>query len=724
MGLRAKYLIAALLLGITAIFVAAVFVVAESHRGQEIELNKRLAAQQLGILQARLEGQLNANLIILRALRAEITLNPNIDQRRFDRIAEELLNDELQVRHLAIAPDLIIRSIYPLAGNENAIGFDYRDNPAQLTTVEQAIESRQMVLAGPLELVQGGEALVARMPLFIGENERFWGVLALVIDTEALFAAAGFTTSNGEFRFALRGANGTGETGPTIAGDPDLWQADVLTTPIAVPQGEWALATFPVADTWHVDKSGYVARWAVGLAITLVMILGLLLILMTQLKLRSALTTISHQARFDPLTELPNRHYFVQQLEALIQSALRHNTNFAVLFIDLDHFKEVNDSLGHESGDQLLQQIASRIRASIRPEDLVARLGGDEFVVVLRNLADSDQAEQRARLIVQDIQPTMLLKQSEVSVSASIGIAMFPVDGMRASELLKHADLAMYAAKAAGRQTIHLFNQTLRYAAEQHVSLHQDILTGLERGDFQVHYQPVLDIETNRIQKCEALLRWHHPQIGTIPPVEFIPVAEKTGAIRALGEFVLQQVCRDWHRLQEQGITMMMSMNRSAREFNDVGIATEWLELLQTQQMPAKFLMIEITESMLMLSKERQLNNLRLLKEGGVRIAIDDFGTGYSSINYLRRYPVDYIKIDRSFLFDVPENDRQKSLLNTLIQIARNLEMQVIVEGVETDAQMTFLRELNCRYLQGFLISRPLPFEQLQSYLRDISETH
>ncbi|PTC01381.1 hypothetical protein C9975_02540 [Thalassospira xiamenensis] len=353
----------------------------------------------------------------------------------------------------------------------------------------------------------------------------------------------------------------------------------------------------------------------------------------------------------------------------------------------------------------------------MRGEDLIARLGGDEFVVVLRDLDDEIQAEQHAQRIVEQVQPTLRLQQNEVSISASIGIAMFPVDGMHSSELLKHADLAMYAAKSAGRQTVYFFNSSLRFAAEQHINLHHDMLMGIERGEFEVHYQPVVDANTQQIYKCEALLRWNHPKNGMISPAEFIPVAEKTGAIRSLGEFVQAQVCADWKKLRAQGFSLSVSINRSPREFNQSNIAQQWLDALQECGMPPDALIVEITESMLMRSQERQLYNLEQLRQAGVKVAIDDFGTGYSSLNYLRRYPVDFIKIDRSFLLDVPANKQQNALLDALIRIAATLDLEVIAEGVETQAQADLLKEMGCQYLQGFLFSRPIPFAELLARL-------
>lgn len=716
---RKRYLLT-LIISIAIILQTAVFFVADSQRGREIEINKRVAAQELGVLRARLEGQLNANLIAMRGLRAEIMINPDIDPQRFNRLARELLGTDLQIRHLALAPDLVVQLVYPLAGNEDAIGFDYRSSPAQLATVQRAIAARDIVLAGPLELVQGGSALIARLPVFRSNqpDAALWGIIAEVINTDALLESAGFKSQLGEFNFALRGVNGEGMQGELIAGHAPVWEQEFLAVRVNVPDGHWMLAAYPSAGDWQADASGYWARMIIGTAVVVLITAILTLLLFTQLRLRSALTTISHQARFDPLTDLPNRHYFVIQLERLIQSALRHDYKFAILFIDLDHFKEVNDSLGHDVGDQLLQHIASRIRLSIRPEDLVARMGGDEFVVVLRNVSDAVQAEQQANRIVKSIQPSLRLQQSELSISASIGVAMFPIDGMQSTELLKHADLAMYAAKAAGRQTVYFFDKSLRYAAEQHISLHHDMLTGVENGEFEVFYQPVIDAASGKMTKCEALLRWQHPRHGAIPPTQFIPVAEKTGAIRVLGEFVQTQVCRDWQRLQAAGYDVIISMNRSPREFNLVDSADQWLAGLAAEQMPPTKLMIEITESMLMQSQERQLVNLEKLRAAGVLIAIDDFGTGYSSLNYLRRYPVDFIKIDRSFLLEVPVNKQQNALLGALIRIAQTLKLNIIAEGVENEEQVTLLKQLQCNYLQGFLFSKPAPFAELLSFLK------
>lgn len=711
---RRRYLIAFIVL-VTIVLQTAVYAVAEGFRAQSIEAQKREAVQALGVIRARIEGQLSANLIAIRGLRAELVINPSISQQRFYTLTEQLLSDDLQIRHIAIAPDLIVRHVYPPAGNQDVIGLDYRTSPEQWPVVQQAIERREILLAGPLNLVQGGRALVARLPVFMDQTEtaRLWGLIAEVIDIDELLYAAGFTAQDQQFNYALRGRDGQGINGEHIAGNNVVWQQDYVSVPVNVPGGHWLLAAKPSSATWLADRYGYSLRWTIGTTLVLLLSGVLSLLLVTQTRLRGALSTISYQARFDALTELPNRTYFIQQVEQVLRTAKRHREGFAMLFIDLDHFKEVNDSLGHDAGDDMLQQVAQRILKATRPEDLVARLGGDEFVVVLRHITDPMMAERHAQRLVNALAPTLTIAQNDVHVGASVGIAIYPTDGASVSELLKHADLAMYAAKAAGRQTIYFFDESLRHTAEQHIHLHADMLQSLQQGHFEVYYQPIMDTQGGLLTHCEALLRWHHPRLGMVAPAEFIPVAEKTGAIRALGDFVLQQVLQDWQRLRERGLNLTIAINRSPGEFNHKDIAQVWLDAIHAAGVPPQALMFEITESMLMRHQERQLQNLIALRDAGIQIAIDDFGTGYSSLNYLRTYPVNVIKIDRSFLIEVPHSPQQTALLEALVRIAQTLGLQLIAEGVETAAQRDTLRKFGCHYLQGYLISRPVPFAEL-----------
>ncbi|WP_157957867.1 putative bifunctional diguanylate cyclase/phosphodiesterase [Aliidiomarina celeris] len=702
-------IIAAIMFFITLVVVAG-FVLSEQK--QDTEYNRFTALQELSRIRAQLEGLINANLISMRSLRAEFSLNAEVDRERFDQLTAALLSDDLHVRHVAIAPNLIVSHIYPESGNEAAIGLDYRTSPGQYQSVQEAIAAREITINGPIELVQGGTALIARLPVFSQHDGSLWGIVSQVIDYEHLLDDAGVHQSD-SLTISLRGANGSGEKGPIISGNPTVWEQNPLTTQVTLPQGYWVLAAQPISGRWAPPLYHYYGWWTLGLVVSLLLSILSFALLNTISKLRSAFATISHQAQYDSLTGLPNRSYFVQHLNDLVRQGNRKAKPFAILFIDLDHFKEINDSLGHEAGDILLQQVAKRIRNTVRLNDVVARFGGDEFVVLVTDLNEPFEAEVIANNIFRALQPILSIENHDVLMQASIGVSVFPNDGTSASDLLKHADLAMYAAKSSGRGTSYFFNESLREQAESHLQLHQEILKGLDREQFSVHYQPIIHSQSNSIVAIEALVRWHHPTLGLISPAHFIPVAEKTGTIREIGQFVLERVCQDYHRLINADLPLRISVNRSSREFNDPNAVNQWIDTLDRYKVPRSCITFEITESILMPDKERQHKMLEALASTGINLAIDDFGTGYSSVTYLRNFPVRQVKIDRAFLHQVPSNTQQVALVKAVIEMSHALQLDIVAEGVETEQQGTALRALHCTFQQGYYYARPLPLDQL-----------
>jgi diguanylate cyclase (GGDEF)-like protein len=700
----------ALLIFALCLLIAVRFI--ESRQQADAELQRFLALQELATVRARIEGHLNANLVAIRTLRAEISLNPVVEPERFRRLADEALTDELHTRHVALAPDLVIRFVYPLAGNEAAVGLDYRDSPIQLASIEAALKASDILISGPVDLVQGGRALIARVPVYEYRSNELWGVISQVIDHERLFADSGLFDSE-SWSIGLRGVDGAGMDGEVIAGPDGIWQHNPVMVPIDLPVGQWQLAAMPVSLSWERSLVSYAGFWFLGGALALVASLLIYGLLSSRMRLQHALSTISHQARFDGLSGLPNRQFFTQHLEAHIGRCRRHDERFALMFLDLDHFKEINDSLGHEAGDDLLQACSERIAGAVRADDMVARFGGDEFVILVSDLSDPVAAEQAAERLFDTLQAPFAVAGHELSIGGSIGIAVYPDDGRSTSDLLKHADLAMYAAKSAGRGTSYFYNESLRHQSETHLKLHREIQLGLADGQFEVYYQPMVDAASGEIRAVEALIRWNHPEQGLLSPADFIPVAERTGVIRELGEQVLQQGCADCQRMLRAGLDVTLSVNRSPREFNDRKMVQRWLETLDQEGLPAQRLTVELTESLLMPDQERQHQLLRALHEGGVRLSIDDFGTGYSSVTYLRNFPVSQIKIDGAFVANMLEDDSQYALVEALVKMAQALGLEVVAEGVETVEQAQTLAAMGCHLLQGYYFDRPMPVSEL-----------
>ncbi|WP_376697070.1 putative bifunctional diguanylate cyclase/phosphodiesterase [Wenzhouxiangella sp. EGI_FJ10305] len=703
------------LLAALAVFLGGQLLLTRTIHGEQqrdAELQRFLALQELAAVRARVEGELNANLISVRTLRAQIALNPELETRQFERLVSELLTADLHTRHIAAAPDLVVRYIFPREGNEAALGFDYRTNAEQYQSIETAIDAGEIVINGPVELVQGGRALIGRVPVYKRADGEFWGVISVVIDHERLFRDAGLMTSQ-RWRIGLRGQDGKGMSGQIMLGEPALWQEEPVTVPVELPVGSWVLAAVPADGSWESPLLSYRWQWLIGSGLNMALGLMIFGLLVSRRRLQGALSTIRHQARFDSLTELPNRQYFMHQLSEAIYRARREQRRFALLFIDLDHFKEINDSLGHDAGDELLQSISERIRVTLRGQDMVGRFGGDEFVVLLHDLSDPVDAEIVAGKLLHALHPAQSIQGHDVTIDGSIGIAVYPEDGHSAGDLLKHADLAMYAAKSAGRGTSHFFNDSLRQRADSHLKLHNEIKQGLAEDQFQVYYQPIVEAASRRVVCVEALLRWQHPRRGLLGPGQFIPVAERTGVIRDLGNFVLRRGCKDLASMLASGLDIRLALNRSPREFNDRQTVMRWLEMIDDSGVARERLTFEITESVLMPDQTRQHRLLRRLNAEGVSLAIDDFGKGYSSVTYLRKFPVGQIKIDRVFVQDMNDGPEQLALVEALAKMAQALHLQVVAEGVETDEQADRLTELGCQLLQGFLFGRPMPLKEL-----------
>lgn len=699
-----------LALMILVVFLCSELIVARiilSERDKLIEANRYVALEQVATVRARLEGLLQANLIAIRQIRTEFMINPDLDEERFYRISKGLLTPELHIQHLAIGKNYRIEMIYPPAGNESAIGFDYRSNPEQINSLYLALSTGQITLNGPVRLVQGGEALIARVPVF--NNERSGEIIiSQVIDHQRLFRDAGLY-DHPALNISLRGLDGSGRDGGLIFGDKDIWQQDPIHLDVSLPFGSWSLAAVPHSGSWLPTETKMFWQWFTGTLIALIVTGLAALVFINQQRLRSAFTLITRQARYDTLTELPNRHHFQELLASYLDTCARRSEACALLFIDLDHFKEVNDSLGHAAGDELLVIISKRLRTILRKDDIVARLGGDEFVVVLKNIEEPLHAKIQAQKLLKCIHEPVTVRNQDVIVNASIGIALYPSDGLNVDALVKSADLAMYSAKDSGRGMSAFFNQELREQAESHVALHHAIMLGIREQQFFIEYQPVVHAGDGSLHSVEALVRWQHPQHGLLAPKDFIPVAEKSGAIRELGNFVLQQACRDIPMLRAAGITGRVAINFSSHQFYDQSAVSHWFAIMAEHQIAPHSFTFEITESMLLPDRQRQRDLLLAIHAKGVNLTIDDFGTGYSSTSYLQHFPISMLKIDKSFVDGVPEDRHQTGLLTALVHMARALEIDVVAEGVENISQVEFLNKHCADLIQGFYFARPMP---------------
>ena len=430
---------------------------------------------------------------------------------------------------------------------------------------------------------------------------------------------------------------------------------------------------------------------------------------------------IRHLAYHDSLTALPNRQLFIDRLDSAIKRAARNEFLFAVLYIDLDHFKVVNDSLGHSVGDQLLRSVAHRLSGSLRRSDTIARLGGDEFAVILDNVNSIDATSMVAGKLIKNLSHRQSLDGHEVHVGASIGIAMYPQDGNEIGRLMKHADTAMYQAKEQGRNKFQFYTAEMSAAAVRRLELENDMRRALEEEQFVLHYQPKVDLQSGQLAGMEALIRWQHPERGLIPPNEFIPLAEETGLIDPMGEWIIARVCEQLREWQLAGIPdCRVSINIAARQFR--GELVSFIkQTLQEKGIEPAFLELELTESTLMENHSDKEATLQELHDLGLKIAIDDFGTGYASLAYLKRFPIHIIKIDRSFINGISNDDDDLAIVKAIIGLAQGLSLQLVAEGVETQSQLEVLNNLGCHQGQGYYWSRPLPADEIyHKYLKNL----
>jgi diguanylate cyclase (GGDEF)-like protein/PAS domain S-box-containing protein len=428
---------------------------------------------------------------------------------------------------------------------------------------------------------------------------------------------------------------------------------------------------------------------------------------------------IIHSANHDDLTGLPNRKCFGEHLNKAIKNAHLNNTQLAILFIDLDQFKMVNDTLGHNKGDQMIKQVGNRISSCVRSQDHVARQGGDEFIILIQHVKAND-VDLIAERILRSLDLPFILEGNEIFITASIGISVYPQHGKDAETLIKNADAAMYEVKDNGKNDYSYYSLDIENANNRKLAITNGLHKALENGEFQLYYQPKIDISTESVKGVEALLRWNHPILGFISPMEFIPVAEDTGLIIPIGEWVLHEACRQFKEWESHGIApKSMCINMSPKQLMDKQLISTITAILNEYNFNPEHLDLEITETVGMHNFEDAIAKLNQLKEIGIKLALDDFGTGYSSLSYLRQFPIDFLKIDRSFINEVLINCQTASIVKSIISIAHTLNLQVIAEGVETEEQLEYLREQKCDYAQGYYISPPVPNNEIEEILRN-----
>jgi diguanylate cyclase (GGDEF)-like protein len=440
--------------------------------------------------------------------------------------------------------------------------------------------------------------------------------------------------------------------------------------------------------------------------------------------LEAANQQLRHLATHDALTGLPNRVLLDDRLQQAIAHADRDMRAFALLVCDLDRFKLINDSLGHRAGDELLQEVARRLGTVVRTADTVARFGGDEFVLIGTSIGDARDAADLATRVMAALQAPVRIADIDIHTSPSIGIAMYPDDGTSIQTLLAHADAAMYSAKQNGRGTFRRYESGMHAGTEDRVQLESDLHNAVTLKQFELYYQPKVDTRTGEVRSAEALIRWAHPTRGIVSPAEFIPLAEECGLIGVIGAWVIREACRQARTWQQDGVPpLRVSVNLSASQFRDSGLVDSIRRALEDAGLEARYLEVELTESAVMSDPEQSIAILEHLSAMGVLVSVDDFGTGYSSMSYLRRFPIDKLKIDRVFIDEIVSRPEDASIVRAIVSLAHSLRLKVVAEGVETPAQLDFLKTAGCDEYQGYHFSRPLPAAAFERLIRESHST-
>ena len=678
-------------------------------------LMEEVVSVQAAAIERRLTRSLSSTYILAQEVRRS-----NGQFRDFDHFAEEVMQTLGGVSSLQLAPDGITRQIYPLAGNEQGIGHNLLVSDKRKEEAWQAIKSKTLTLAGPFPLVQGRMGMVGRNPVFLERNgeQQFWGFATALIYLDDLLSFTELDQLKQKgYAFQLSRLHpDTGKVDIFARSGNELDEQQVAKR-VRVPNSEWTITMSRPTD--------FSFQIIIGITLSLLAasVFALLIrrILLEPERLRRLVkkqtTQLERLAFNDELTGLANRRFITEQLDQALLNIRREGGSLALMYLDLDDFKRINDSTGHEDGDRLLIEVARRLKATVRETDIVGRLGGDEFAIVLVNINGADNARVVAEKIIANISMPVQLAQNETVISTSIGITLAPEDGSSRGELLRNADLAMYNSKRAGKNQLSFYNKEMQEQALLSIRLEEELRQALCRQEFSLVFQPIISFASGQVAKFEALLRWNQPKRGMQNPGSFIGVAEQTGLIVPIGYWVIEAACGF---IQQQMLTgknaKPVAVNLSVCQLREPEFADRVENLLIRLNIPPALLVLEITESMLMENVDLATRLIGKLKSLGIRISIDDFGTGYSSLSKLRYFPVDTLKIDRSFVMGLETSPIDRQMVEAITAMVHKLGLKVIAEGIETVEQMQFLNRIGCDYGQGFLFARPLPPEQALQY--------
>lgn len=686
-----------------------------AERKEQQLLMEEVVSVQAAAIERRLTHSLSSTYILAQEVRRS-----NGQFRDFDHFAEEVMQTLGGISSLQLAPEGITQKIYPLAGNEKGIGHNLLVSDKRKQEAWEAIRSKTLTLAGPFLLVQGRVGMMGRNPVFLEKNgeQQFWGFATALIYLDDLLSFTELDQLKQKgYAFELSRLHpDTGAVDIFARSSNNLDELQARKK-VRVPNGEWTIAMSRPTD--------FTFQMILGITLSLITAIVFTLLIRRILReperlrglVKKQTLQLERLAFTDELTGLANRRFLTEQLEQAILNIRREEKYLALMYLDLDDFKRINDSTGHEDGDRLLVEMGLRLRATVRDTDIVGRLGGDEFAIILVNIKSAEHARIVADKIIANISRPVQLANTEAIVGVSIGITLAPEDGASSGELLRNADLAMYAAKRAGKNQLSFYSMAMQQQALYSIRIEKELRLALARSEFALVFQPIVALGNGQTVKFEALLRWHQPERGIQHPASFIKIAELTGLIVPIGYWVVDAACRFIQQQRQSGRAVKpVAVNVSVCQLREAEFAHRVEALLTRWGIPPGSLELEITESMLMENVSLAMTQIDRLKQLGIRISIDDFGTGYSSLSQLRQLQVNSLKIDRSFVMDLENSPVDRQMIEAITAMVRKLDLKVVAEGIETEQQMQFLKQIGCDYGQGFLFARPLSPEQALQY--------
>lgn len=704
-----------------------------THQTEEIKRKEQTALiQEFAVAQARaIERRLTNSLSATYFLALEVD---HLGPSNFAHYAHNIIESLGGISNLQLAPNGIVSSIYPLEGNEKALGHNILRDDRRRSEALAAINQKQLTLAGPFALVQGGVAVIGRNPVFVEENGQdvFWGFVSAVIYLDDLINVTD-----------LLNLETKGFSYQISHYDPDIGRDDVFfksneplgnllaSTDIDVPNGVWHLS---MSQKESSNLVVYFIGYGLTLLVALFVVLSLRYILLQPEKLKEIIRNktrkLEQLAFYDPLTQLANRRLFIERLStccihSVDKNQMSSNTS-ALMYIDLDLFKRVNDSLGHDAGDVLLCTVAQRLNTLVGENGLVARLGGDEFAVLLSDdLGSKSEVEHFAEEILMSINEPMDLAGKACVISASIGITLIPDDGNELESVLCHADIAMYKAKESGRNKVCFFHEDLKQTSLERFHIDEELAVALEERQLKLSYQPLVNLKDDSIVSYEALVRWHHPDKGIIHPDLFISIAEESRKIIDIGYWSIEQAClMVKSQLDRTGTAYPVAVNLTSNHFSEPNLVETLAYMLESAGISGHYLELEITESVIMENIETAVTTLEHLREMDIVISIDDFGTGYSSLSMLQKLPVDKVKIDRQFISHLESCRTQQRVVRGIIYLLHTMGLKAVMEGVEREGQADLLKRYGCDIVQGYLYAKPMDSDMLAFYLSSRDSTH